>query len=130
MTTERELREFVRRGQAAQEAADKATQAKHVLIDIEDCKRQLFHRFEVNGVVVLVDGTPEDDPAIGQTIDLLLATPDLVAALEGLADSAGALRDSLLPGHSSHSAAAMLGNVTSDLQAAKVALAKAEPKGE
>ena len=56
-----------------------ATQAKqtvgHVLIDIEDQRRQLYHRLEVNGVTVLVDGTPEDDPAIRQTIDLVLAAP-------------------------------------------------------
>jgi len=53
----------------------------HVLIDIEDQRRQLYHRLEVNGVTVLVDGTPEDDPAIRQTIDLVLAAPDMRAAL-------------------------------------------------
>ena len=58
------------------------TRTDEVLIDIEDQGRQLYHRFKVNDVTVLVDGTPEGDAAIGMTIDLLLAAPDLLAALK------------------------------------------------
>ena len=52
------------------------TRTTEVLIDIEDQKGQLYHRLKVNGMTVLVDGTPEDDPAIGQTIDWILAAPE------------------------------------------------------
>ena len=60
------------------------TRTTEVLIDIEDQKGQLYHRLKVNGMTVLVDGTPEDDPAIGQTIDWILAAPVLLAACKAM----------------------------------------------
>ena len=63
-----------------------------VLIAIEDCKQQLYHRLKVNDITVLVDATPVDDPDIGALVDLILAAPDLLAALEELQEEVETLR--------------------------------------
>lgn len=56
-----------------------------IVLTLEDQVDQVFERYDIGGVTVLVDSTPEDDPDVILVHRLIAAAPELLEASQGVA---------------------------------------------